>query len=213
MQDSQNELSTKTGQRTAPGRPRDPHLEARVFQTVMTLYAQGGCQSLTFEAVARDAGVGKAALYRRWPSRGALFADALQENWLSLSSTDTGSLRGDLTALAGMLFEKMSGEFGHTNFFLQADARKFPEVAEAITTYRRELIREAKAIVYRAIERRDLPVGSDASLVMDVIVGAIANHISTTPPEKKDQMIADAPEYLERLIALVMKGLNEVEPK
>lgn len=190
----------------AQGRPRDPHLEERVFHAAMQLYASGGWQSLTFDAVARSAGVGKAALYRRWTGRGDLLTDALDAKWFEVSSIDTGTLKGDLQALAEMLFGKMTGEYGHTSFFLQADARKFEEVRSATTQYRNRLVREAMTIVHRGVNRNELPLYINPNLVMDVIVGAISNHLATTPPEKMDQMIAEAPQYIEQLVALVLAG-------
>ena len=206
MQDKTAMANTTAGSKQTQGRPRDPNLEARVFHTVMQLYASGGWQSLTFDAVAREAGVGKAALYRRWSSRGELFYDALKVHWFEISSIDTANLEGDLTALARMLFDRMSGPYGHTHFFLQADARKFEDVGRAISAYRGQMINEARAVVHRAIRRGELPEKTDANLIMDVIVGAISNHVTATPPGKKDQMIARAPEYLENLIRLVVQG-------
>ena len=51
------------------------------------------------EEVASRAGVGKATVYRRWPSRGALALDAFMAEFRSqLTPPDTGTLRGDLVA-------------------------------------------------------------------------------------------------------------------
>ena len=206
MQDKNADDDPMSGLKHTQGRPRDPNLEQRVFHTAMQLYAAGGWQSLTFEAVAREAGVGKAALYRRWASRGELFSDALKVHWFEISSIDTGALEGDLSVLARMLFDRMSGPYGHTHFFLQADARKFEDVGRAISAYRGQMIGEARAIVHRAKRRGELSEDTDANLIMDVIVGAIANHVTATPPGKKDQMVARAPDYLENLIRLVLQG-------
>lgn len=191
------------------GRPRDPFMEEKVFHAAMMLYASGGWQSLTFDAVAKSAGVGKAALYRRWDDRGALLTDALDAKWFEVSSIDTGTLKGDLKALAEMLFRKMTGDYGHTSYFLQADARKFPDVRQATTQYRARLVREAMTIVHRGVSRDELPLYINPNLVMDVIVGAISNHVATTPPEKTDQMLSEAPQYIDQLVALVLAGQSK----
>lgn len=195
--------------RTAQGRPRDPNMEDRVFHAAMTLYSTGGWQSLTFDAVSKSANVGKAAIYRRWEDRGDLLIDALDAKWFELASIDTGTLKGDLKALAQMLFNKLTGAYGHTSFFLSADARKFPEVRQATARYRSRLVREAMTIVHRGVSRDQLPLYINPNLVMDVIVGAISNHIATTPPEKMDLMIADAPQYIDQLVALVLAGQSK----
>ncbi len=202
-------MTQKTEPKISQGRPRDPNLEEKVFHTTMLLYSAGGWQYLTFDRVSKEAGVGKAAIYRRWADRAELLTDALDAKWFEVSNIDTGTLKGDLQALAQMLFNKLTGEYGHTNFFLQADARKFPEVRKATVHYRNRLIREAMTIVHRGVSRDQLPLYINPNLVMDVIVGAISNHIATTPPEKMDLMIADAPQYIDQLVAMVLAGQSK----
>lgn len=202
-------VTQESKQKPIQGRPRDPDLEEKVFHTAMTLYSSGGWQSLTFDRISKDASVGKAAIYRRWENRGELLIDALDAKWFAVSNIDTGSLKGDLQALAQMLFDKLTGEYGNTNFFLQADARKFPEVRRATVQYRVRLVREAMTIVHRGVSRDQLPLYINPNLVMDVIVGAISNHIATTPPEKMDVMIADAPQYIDQLVAMVLAGQSK----
>ncbi len=209
MSDTQKTDLASSPTNGSQGRPRDPEMETRVFHAAMLLYAEGGWQSLTFDAVARTARVGKAALYRRWAGRGELLISALEANWFDVDSIDTGSLKGDLHALAEMLFEKLTGPYGNTNFFLQADARKFEDVRRATNQYRNRLVREAMTIVHRGVSRDELPLYINPNLVMDVIVGAISNHISTTPEEKMDLMVAEAPQYLDQLVAMVMAGQSK----
>ena len=203
------EVTQKAEPKISQGRPRDPNLEEKVFHTTMLLYSSGGWQYLTFDRVSKEAGVGKAAIYRRWADRGELLSDALDAKWFEVSNIDTGTLKGDLQALAQMLFNKLTGTYGHTSFFLQADSRKFPEVRKATVHYRSRLIREAMTIVHRGVSRDQLPLYINPNLVMDVIVGAISNHIATTPPEKMDLMIADAPQYIDQLVAMVLAGQSK----
>ena len=53
------------------GRPADPDIEQRVLAAALTVYGEVGWAGFTLDRVARRAPVGKAALYRRWPSKGA----------------------------------------------------------------------------------------------------------------------------------------------
>ena len=65
------------------------------------LLAEVGYEALTFEAVAQRAGVHKTTVYRRWPTKPDLVADAARERSVQLVEVpDTGTLLGDLTALA-----------------------------------------------------------------------------------------------------------------
>ncbi len=68
------------------------------------------------DEVALAAGVGKAAIYRRWPSKVDLLVSYVDEEALrSLSVVDTGSLRGDLVVLLRSVAEHLSGPAGRAN--------------------------------------------------------------------------------------------------
>jgi AcrR family transcriptional regulator len=51
------------------GRPADPDIEGRVLAAALTVYGEVGWAGFTLDRVARRAPVGKAALYRRWPTK------------------------------------------------------------------------------------------------------------------------------------------------
>ena len=59
------------------GRPRDPRVDAAIVDATLRLLAEGGYSSLTMEAVAALAGVGKATLYRRYAGKEQLVVDAV----------------------------------------------------------------------------------------------------------------------------------------
>ena len=65
----------------------------------LELLADRGVAGMSIEEVASRAGVGKATIYRRWSSKGALALDAfLAEFRQQQPLPDTGTLRGDLRA-------------------------------------------------------------------------------------------------------------------
>ena len=62
------------------GRPRDAALDRTVVETVLRLLAEGSSVGeLSIEGIARQAGVGKASVYRRWPNKDALLLDVLRD--------------------------------------------------------------------------------------------------------------------------------------
>ena len=77
----------------------------------MQIYAHGGWSALTFEAVARESGVGKSSLYRRWDSQQTLLHAAMKARWLPVHNIDTGSLHSDLRELAQMIFDNRTGHY------------------------------------------------------------------------------------------------------
>src|SRR5207245_8659067 len=83
------------------GRPRSVRTEKAILRAASELVAASGLADMSIEGVARRAGVGKASIYRRWPSKGALAFDAVADTILATQRTpDTGSLEGDLREVA-----------------------------------------------------------------------------------------------------------------
>jgi AcrR family transcriptional regulator len=59
------------------GRPRSVEADAAIVEATLELIAEQGLTGLSVESVAVKAGVGKATIYRRWPSKEALVEEAL----------------------------------------------------------------------------------------------------------------------------------------
>src|SRR5712692_2143971 len=79
------------------GRPRSKLADSAILRAATDLMAERGLGAMSIEEVACRAGVGKATIYRRWPSRGALALDVfLAEFQQQQPLPDTGTLRGDL---------------------------------------------------------------------------------------------------------------------
>jgi AcrR family transcriptional regulator len=190
------------------GRPRDPELERRVFDAAMQIYGAQGWEGFTFEVIARTSGVGKNALYRRWPTKGKLLRELLAKRWLEVDSIDTGTLRGDLQALCRMLFAHLTGPLGKVGLQLQLDIIRHEVVAEAVAGYSDSVQQSARDIVRRAIDRAEIPQGTSTTLVMNVISGAVMSRVSATPPILRDEMITGADRYIEDLVRLVSRGLG-----
>ena len=85
-----------------PGRPRSAEVDAAILGAATELFVEHGYDGLCVEAVAARAGVSKAAIYRRHPSKAELVMAAAEA--LSRSAKgpvpDSGSLRDDLRTLA-----------------------------------------------------------------------------------------------------------------
>lgn len=92
-----------TVRRTTIPRPRDPEIEDRIVAAVRRLLDRSGYDALTMTAVADEAGVGKPAIYRRFPTKAELVFAASMRSGFPDRPIDTGSFRGDLLALARAL--------------------------------------------------------------------------------------------------------------
>ena len=201
-------MNSTSNDRPLRGRPRDPELEGRVFDAVMQIYAHGGWSALTFEAVARESGVGKSSLYRRWDSQQTLLHAAMKARWLPVHNIDTGSLHSDLRALAQMIFDNRTGDYANMSNRLLIDAARFPELREVSSPYMEETVLQARAIIRRAAARGEVPASLNHGLLMDLVVGAVNNHVLTTPPKLRKEMQRKAPSFLDELVKIVLRGVE-----
>ena len=81
------------------GRPRSPEAHLAILTATLQLLGEQGFRGLTIEGVAERAGVGKTTIYRRWPSKTELVAEAIAQIRPPSAPPDSGSLEGDLGGL------------------------------------------------------------------------------------------------------------------
>ena len=80
---------------TSTGRPRSEEAHGAILAATLDLLVQVGFSALTIEGVANRAGVGKATIYRRWPSKLPLVVEAFGR-LPGFREVDTGVLADDL---------------------------------------------------------------------------------------------------------------------
>ncbi|MFJ3957512.1 TetR/AcrR family transcriptional regulator [Arthrobacter sp. NPDC090010] len=157
-----------------PGRPRDPHREAAILAVVTELLADVGYEGLTFELVARRAGASKPTLYRRWSTKRDMVVAAIRAMPATGNgrTIDTGSLRGDLLELLGILAETLaSSDTALVSTLLQAGLSD-PELCEHLEVSTGPSGARLPAEVLRhAAERGELPRDA-GSFAYDEVVGA-----------------------------------------
>jgi AcrR family transcriptional regulator len=78
------------------GRPRDPRIDDAVLRATVQLIGNTGYADLSVDAIARQAGTSKPAIYRRWPSKAHLVHEAVFPISDATELPDTGSLAGDV---------------------------------------------------------------------------------------------------------------------
>jgi len=163
---------------------------------------------MSIEAVAANAGVGKAAIYRRWPSKEELVIDAVIEVFAKASSPDTGNVRDDLvqstkdlqalmaSSPTGDVFPRMAAEV----------ARRTPLgrlYGARVIGPRRSLFEEA---LRRGIARGELPQAIDVELAVDHLVGTLLLRRLTGRLKRSDPAFAD------RAVDLLLAGLRSRKP-
>ncbi|WP_245158937.1 TetR/AcrR family transcriptional regulator [Blastococcus sp. TF02A_35] len=99
---------------------------------ILQLLADVGYGALTMDAVAAEAGVGKATIYRRWRTKQDLVVDTISDlNRAEAQSPDTGSLEGDLRELLHSLVGVVNGPTGAATLSLLSTVPRQPALAEA----------------------------------------------------------------------------------
>lgn len=75
--------------------------KAAVLEETYRHLSRGGLSGVSIDDIARGSGVAKTTIYRHWPNRSALLIDACSRMGSPQETPDLGSLRRDLTRLAG----------------------------------------------------------------------------------------------------------------
>jgi AcrR family transcriptional regulator len=155
-------------------RPRvEGEREAEILDAAVDLLNQVGYDRLTMDAVAAQAKAGKATLYRRWSTKAALVVDAIlrSKETLQAPETDTGSLRGDLVALAcghgGLCDERTSHTMAGVITALHHD-RDFAE------EFRTRVVQPKLEVGRRVFERARARGEITADLDLDLFAPALA---------------------------------------
>ncbi|MFD5714423.1 TetR/AcrR family transcriptional regulator [Streptomyces pharetrae] len=147
-------------------------IRAAVFEELAAV----GYARMSIEGIARRAGVGKTAVYRRWRSKLHLVLDIVSAIAVQgLPAPDTGSLESDLR----LLYEVTSRALRHPIASqvipdLQAEAARNPEIAEALRKALRDGQDGVALKVVAAAERRgEVRAGLDHELALDLISGPL----------------------------------------
>lgn len=122
---------------TADSRPRRRSERARVaiLEATNELLHERGLENLSIEEIATHAGVGKQTIYRWWPTRPALVADALlhRDDLAPLLPKDTGDVVKDLSRWAGGLADSLGSDRGAATLrMLTAAATEHPEISRRL---------------------------------------------------------------------------------
>jgi AcrR family transcriptional regulator len=152
----------------------DGERQQAILRATYELLGEAGYQGLRVDAVAARARASKATLYRHWPTKAALVADAVRVcKRAQEAAPDTGSLRGDLVAWFSIICETMSGEEGPIMAGLFTAMHNDPELAAELRSMRSSKTPIAAAICARAEQRGELRPGYDAGLIDEIVPGQI----------------------------------------
>jgi len=171
-----------------PGRPRSESIRVAILHTTLKLLGENGFSDLTIADVAARASVGKATVYRWWPDKAALIADAFSRSATpELHFPDTGSVDTDMSQQMRQLIKIFRSPRGRIVSAIlgggQSDRGLITAFRERFMKPRRQ---EAYATLRRGILRGELRHDIDMDLLLDSLYGPIymrflLRHASLTP--------------------------------
>src|SRR6516225_12301888 len=193
--------STKSGNSaTSIGRPRNPVVDQAILRAALQLFIEHGVAGASIERIAKRAGVAKTSVYRRWSSREALLAQAIEAARNATGYTvdlmdrtppeDFGKLLVEACEVVGRpeirkLMTRLIGSI--------------PDYPKLIEVYRETYYLPRRQAFGRALERVQaaglLTKEIDLETLADMLSGALMYHLLMPPVgenpvgELRDQMI------------------------
>jgi AcrR family transcriptional regulator len=170
--------------RRGRGRPRDPETDSRITQAAAELLLERGFDKTTVDDVAGLAGVGKATVYRRWPSKEDLAVAAMETLYsVEIPEADTGSIAGDLAASYRSVLTFVNSPQGAAFLRMSiAESVRDERIAALYraSTERREA--ESRRTFERAIERGEVRPDIDIDGAVQWLGGLLASRAITHRP-------------------------------
>ncbi|GAA4909081.1 TetR family transcriptional regulator [Stackebrandtia albiflava] len=187
-----------------PGRPRDPAVDAAILRAAVELLIERGVPGAGIEQIAQRAGVAKVSVYRRWKSKSALLAHAVESLREEIPDVEsTGRPAGELPVTIDELLPRWGALLTDPRYRLLT-ARLVgagPEHPELLAAYREHHVlprrRRSTAMLAGAVAAGLLPEDTDVEMLVDMISGAVIQYLLMEPTEPDAAEIED---YLRRLL-------------
>ena len=149
-------------------------MRARVMPAALDELARWGVERFSIEAMAERHHLDPVMIHRYWGGRQRLIVDAaLADAEAFTSATDTGSLRGDLLALARNAVVKLNTEEGRT--FVRAlvmDRRGYHDEETRMMLWQARFA-AVRSVVDRARERGELREGVNTLAAVQIVLAPL----------------------------------------
>jgi len=184
------------------GRPRSEVTRQRILDAALETLQISGFACSTTDLIAERAGASKATIYRWWPTKASLLAEALREAVAQeVPFPETGDLATDIEAQLQNFISLLNGRLGRAFKAFVGAAQSDPEVAAAFledwVTPRR---REAKAVLERYQSNHRIAPDVDLDLVLDLLYGPLYFRLLSGYG-------ALTPEYARQITGFALNGL------
>ena len=184
----------------AQGRPRDPSVDQAILRAALELFVEHGVAGASIEKIAKQAGVAKTSIYRRWTSREALLAQAIEvarnATGYTIDLLERTSPRDFIKLLVEACEVIAKPEIRNLMARLIGSAPDYPKLLEV---YRETYYLPRRLAFVRALERVQaaglLATNIDLETLADMLIGALTHRLLMSAPgensvsEFRDHMI------------------------
>ncbi|BBX35094.1 TetR family transcriptional regulator [Mycolicibacterium mageritense DSM 44476 = CIP 104973] len=178
------------------GRPREAATDRAILQAALDLFIERGVEGASIEQIAKNAGVGKPTIYRRWSGKEELIAAAME----SLVADEVGWASGPEIEIASpyeLVEAAIEGAAVTTTtpFYRALVARVFGSAVshpELMAVYWERYIRPRRKLARRLLERAreagTVAADADLDVAIDMMVGAITYRVLQPDPPDAEEM-------------------------
>ncbi|WP_405824920.1 TetR/AcrR family transcriptional regulator [Streptomyces sp. NBC_01390] len=201
-------MTEPPGQTVAPrGRPRNVAVDRAVVDTVLRLLIEGvSFGDLSMVAVARETGVSRATVYRRWPTMDALLLDVLEAIEDPLPEPAGRSLREDLVNAVEATRKRSLAK--HESALMRNMLTQIHTSPQLWQAYRDTFIVPRRQAFARILERglADGEIrpeyGDDLELLVDMVVSPVLSRATLRPNSLLEENLA------ERVVDAFLQGVR-----
>ena len=185
----------------SPGRPRSVKSHQAMLTATLELLGEVGYDTLSIEAIAKRAKIGKTTIYRRYSSKAELVADAIESIRQEVIIPDTGSLESDIDRLIINAVQITLNPVGRQAMaMIISSAASNSQFALVYETKYLKPRRQALGIVLsKAKARNEVPADLDSNLIFDAMSG-IMLYATIFLPDREWSV------YVKRALCLLLQG-------
>jgi AcrR family transcriptional regulator len=168
---------------TLVGRPRNPETDRVIVEAVLDLIGEGATlSSLSLVTIARQAGVSRNSLYRRWKTKEDLYVEVVKSSSRALPDFSEHSTREHLFKLLSVTLERIADlRVRRMDRAIVAEVQNFPDLydqyfGDVVAPYRGSM----KSAIRRGKETGEIRVDVDENLLSELFVAIVIARISAT---------------------------------
>jgi hypothetical protein len=167
-------VSRAAGGEAEAGDARVAKSKKAVMAATLQLLGEQGLGGVSVDEVSKRSGVAKTTIYRHWSGREALLVDACSTMGAKPEAPDTGSFKGDLTAIVTRMAGRLRSDKWASILPSVIDAaERDPQLAAVHTRLHAGFMSPLYTVIERAKSKGELPKDMDASEVVASVVGPL----------------------------------------